>query len=133
MAKKKEVKKVEMTRAQKTEATKSIIKELLAIKPMKHNELIEETAKLYTERYKSEETENVNDVKGRAGSVLDIMKKESEVMYDGGMYALKARMPIPAPVEQEKETPAKKAEKATAKKDGFVRFAFGEDLPYYLM
>ena len=50
MAKKKEVKKVEMTRAQKTEATKSIIKELLAIKPMKHNELIEETAKLYTER-----------------------------------------------------------------------------------
>ena len=117
MAKKKEVKKVEMTRAQKTEATKSIIKELLAIKPMKHNELIEETAKLYTERYKSEETENINDVKGRAGSVLDIMKKESEVMYDGGMYALKARMPIPTSVKQAKEKPAKKAEKSTAKKE----------------
>ena len=112
MAKKQE-KKVEMTRAQKTEATKGIVKELLSVKPMKHNELIEETARLYTERYKSEETENVNDVKGRAGSVLDIMKKESEVMYEGGMYALKARTPIPAPVE---EVPAKKETKAKTKK-----------------
>ena len=112
MAKKKEEKKVEMTRAQKTEATKSIIKELLAIKPMKHNELIDETAKLYTQRYKSEETENVNDVKGRAGSVLDIMKKESEVMYEGGMYALKARMPVVAPEEPK----AKKTMKAKTKK-----------------
>lgn len=116
MAKKKEEKKVEMTRAQKTEATKTIIKELLAIRSMKHNELIEETARLYTERYKSEETENVNDVKGRVGSVLDIMKKESDVMYDGGMYALKARMPIPAPVETVEEKPAKKPAKAKAKK-----------------
>lgn len=116
MAKKKEEKKVEMTRAQKTEATKGIIKELLAVKPMKHNELIEETAKLYIERYKSEETENVNDVKGRVGSVLDIMKKESEVMYEGGMYALKARIPVPAPQETVEKTPAKKPAKAKAKK-----------------
>lgn len=116
MAKKKEEKKVEMTRAQKTEATKTIIKELLAIRPMKHNELIEETARLYTERYKSEETENVNDVKGRVGSVLDIMKKESDVMYDGGMYALKARMPIPAPVETAEKKPAKKPAKGKEKK-----------------
>ena len=115
MAKKQE-KKVEMTRAQKTEATKGIIKELLSVKPMKHNELIEETAKLYIERYKSEETENVNDVKGRVGSVLDIMKKESEGMYDGGMYALKARMPVPAPLETVEEKPAKKPAKTKAKK-----------------
>ena len=105
-----------MTRAKKTEATKGIIKELLAVKPMKHNELIEETAKLYIERYKSEETENVNDVKGRVGSVLDIMKKESEVMYEGGMYALKARIPVPAPQETVEKTPAKKPAKAKAKK-----------------
>ena len=115
MAKKKE-EKVAMTRAQKTEATKGIIKELLSVKPMKHNELIEETARLYTERYKSEETENVNDVKGRVGSVLDIMKKESEVMYDGGMYALKARMPMPAPTETTEEKSAKKPAKTKAKK-----------------
>ena len=116
MAKKKEEKKVEMTRAQKTEATKSIIKELLAIKPMRHNELIEETARLYTERYKSEETENVNDVKGRVGSVLDIMKKESEVMYEGGMYALKARALVLAPEEKKEEKPAKKTAKGKTKK-----------------
>ena len=116
MAKKKEEKKVEMTRAQKTEATKTIIKELLAVRPMKHNELIEETARLYTERYKSEETENVNDVKGRVGSVLDIMKKESDVMYDGGMYALKARTLLPVPAETVEEKPAKKPAKSKAKK-----------------
>ena len=88
MAKKKEEKKVAMTRAQKTEATKGLIQELLAVKPLRHNELIDETAKLYIERFKGEDTENVNDVKGRVGSVLDIMKKEGEVAFEGGMYAL---------------------------------------------
>ena len=121
MAKKKEEKKVAMTRAQKTEATKGIIKELLAIKPMKHNELIEETARIYVERHKGEDTENINDVKGRVGSVLDIMKKEGDVMYDGGMYALKARMPMPEPasVEEKTETKPKKTrtKKTTAKAD----------------
>ncbi len=96
-----------LTRAQKTEATKSIVKSILAIKPTRHNELIEEVAKTYTERYAGEDTENVNDVKGRVGSVLDIMKKESEVMYDGGTYALKARLPVP-PAEEETPTPKKR-------------------------
>ena len=114
MAKKKE-EKVAMTRAQKTEATKGIIKELLSVKPMKHNELIEETARLYTERYKSEETENVNDVKGRVGSVLDIMKKESEVMYDGGMYALKLKIAEQPQVETAESKPIKKARKTAVK------------------
>lgn len=93
-----------LTRAQKTEATKVIIKELLAIKPLRHNELIEEVAKEYVHRHEGENTENINDVKGRVGSVLDIMKKDSEVGYDGGMYALKARMitPNPPPIEEEK-------------------------------
>ncbi len=121
MAKKKEEKKVAMTRAQKTEATKGIIKELLAVKPMKHNELIEETARIYVERHKGEDTENINDVKGRVGSVLDIMKREGEVMYDGGMYALKARMPMPAPAPVEEKTEEKpkktRTKKATVKEE----------------
>ena len=79
MAKKKTENKV-MTRAQKTEAVKGLVKELLAIKLHRHNELIDAVAKLYTERYHGEDTENANDVKGRVGSVLDIMQKESEVM-----------------------------------------------------
>lgn len=114
MAKKKETK-VAMTRAQKTEATKGLIKELLAVKALRHNELIEETAKLYIQRFKGEDTENVNDVKGRAGSVLDIMQKESEVMYDGGMYALKTRIPAPAPVETAEEKPKKTRSRKAAK------------------
>lgn len=97
---------VVVTRAEKKDATKSLIKEVLAVKPLKHNELLDEVAKLYTERFGGEETENVNDVKGRVGSVLDIMKKDGDVMQDGGVYALKARMAeMPAaPVE---ETPKK--------------------------
>ena len=110
MAKKQEIKVV--TRAEKKDATKSVIKELLAVKPLKHNELIEETAKIYTQRFGGEDTENVNDVKGRVGSVVDIMKKDSEIMYDGGMYALKSRLPAP-PVEEKKED---KAEEKPAKK-----------------
>ncbi len=116
MADKQEEKK-SMTRAQKTEATKKIVKEALAEKLMRHNELIDEAAKIYVTRHEGESTENINDVRGRVGSVLDIMKKNSEVGYDGGMYALKARIAPPPeekPVE-EKETPAPKKRGRKAK------------------
>ncbi len=103
-----------LTRAQKTEATRQIVREVLAKSPIKHNELIDEVANGYLLRH-GEEGENLNDVRGRVGSVLDIMKKNSEVMYDGGMYALKARI-MPPPLE---EQPVKKrrsgAKKAEAK------------------
>ena len=110
-----------VTRAEKKDATKNLIKECLAVKPLKHNELLDEVAKLYKERFGGEETENINDVKGRVGSVLDIMKKDSEVAYDGGMYALKAREIPEKPVEKAekkavKAEPAKKTAKKTAKK-----------------
>lgn len=108
------------TRAEKKDATKNIIRELLAVKPYKHNELIEEVARIYTQNFAGDETDNVNDVKGRVGSVLDIMKKESDVAYEGGVYALKARtMPAPAPVAEsktEEEKPVKKATRTRAKK-----------------
>ncbi len=97
-----------LTRAQKTEATKVIIKALLAVKPLRHNELIEEVAKEYVHRHEGDATENINDVKGRVGSVLDIMKKDGEVGYDGGMYALKSRMVAPNPPETAEEKPVKK-------------------------
>ena len=99
-----------VTRAEKKDAAKNIIKELLAAKPHKHNELIDEAAKLYAERLGSDG--NINDINGRIGSVLDIMKKESEVAYEGGVYALKARMPMPTPVAEPSLSPASVAEKA---------------------
>ncbi len=111
MAKKEEKK--PLTRAQKTEATKGLIKELLAVKPMRHNELIDEVAASYAARYEGEDTENKNDVKGRVGSVLDIMKKESDVIYDGGLYALKARLPVPPQAKTTRKRTVKAAEKTT--------------------
>ena len=84
---------------------KNLIKECLAVKPHKHNELLDAVATLYVERFGGEDADNINDVKGRIGSVLDIMKKEGDVTYDGGTYALKARV-MPAPTVEEK--PAKK-------------------------
>ncbi len=108
MAKKAEPK--GLTRAQKTEATKSLIKEILALRPTRHNDLIDEVAKEFVLRHGGEDTENINDVKGRVGSVLDIMKKESEITLDEGTYALKARLPLP-PVEVALEKPVKKTTK----------------------
>ena len=105
-----------VTRAEKKDAAKNVIREILAVKPLKHNELIEEAAKLYVQRFGGD---NVNDVNGRIGSVLDIMKKESDVMYEGGMYALKARLPISVPEiveEKAEEKPVKKATRARTKK-----------------
>lgn len=105
-----------VTRAEKKDATKNLIQECLAVKPHKHNELLDAVAKLYVERFGGEDTENINDVKGRIGSVLDIMKKESDIMYDGGMYALKARALPQPPAEKAEEKPAKKTAKKTVKK-----------------
>ncbi|MBQ5929651.1 MAG: restriction endonuclease [Clostridia bacterium] len=104
-----------VTRAEKKDAAKNLIKEVLSIQPLKHNDLLDEAAKLYSKRYGAD-TDNPNDVKGRIGSVLDIMKKEGDVGIDGGVYALKARLPMPAPVEISAETPAEKPVKKTAKK-----------------
>ena len=107
---------VAVTRAEKKDAAKNVIREILAVKPLRHNELIEEAAKLYTQRFGGD---NVNDVNGRIGSVLDIMKKESDVMYDGGMYALKARGMMPPPEkaqEKTEEKPEKKTTKTRTKK-----------------
>ncbi len=108
------------TRAEKKDATKNLIREILAVKPLKHNELLDEVAKLYAEHY-GDGSENVNDVKGRIGSVLDIMKKESDIMYDGGMYALKARMVMSEPrgeksiKTEEEPAPKKRGRKPKAK------------------
>lgn len=105
-----------VTRAAKKDAAKNLIRELLAVKPHKHNELIDAASALYVERF-GEGGENMNDVKGRIGSVLDIMKKESDVGYDGGMYALKARLPQPPP-EIVVQEPPKTEEKPAPKKRG---------------
>lgn len=114
--KKKETAAPVVTRAEKKDAVKNLIKELLAIKPYRHNELLDEAAKLYAERWGGKDAMNVNDVKGRIGSVLDVMKKDGDVGYEGGMYALKARLPIPTPQPEAEEKTEEKPKKTRAKK-----------------
>lgn len=111
---KKEEKKV-LTRAEKNAGAQEIVKELLAVKPLKHNELIDEASKIFHQRFGEEGDADVHGVKGRIGSVVNNMEKESVVMEDGGMYALKARMMPAPPVATEEEKPKKKTRK-TAKK-----------------
>ena len=102
-----------LTRAAKKDATKKLIKDVLAKSSMKSNDLIDEAAKLYAAQFGGEENENPNDVKGRIGSVLDVMKKEYEVQFDGGVYALKAEE---TPKLEETEKP-KKARKTVKTKE----------------
>lgn len=103
------------TRAEKREAAKKVIREILQSADRKNNDLIDEAAKIFSERFGGEENENANDVKGRIGSVLDIMKKDGEVRYEGGMCGLNA--PVAAaetPVETAEEKP--KTKRKTTKK-----------------
>ena len=108
-----------LTRAEKKTATQTLIKDVLSQNSRKHNDLIDEVSKTYAEKFGGEDTENINDVKGRVGSVLDIMKKDGEVLYEGGMYALKnEKEPLTAPVEEtvKEEKPVKKTTRVKAKK-----------------
>ncbi len=76
-----------LTRAEKTDTAKKLIRALLEKSNFKSNELIDEGAKLYAQEFDSDE--KPNSVKGRIGSVIDVMKKEGEIVSEGGTYALK--------------------------------------------
>ena len=78
-----------VTRAEKNETIKSLVKDLLAVRPYKWSELLAESERLYTQKIEENDGHVSNDVRGRVGSVFDIMKKDGEVVFEGGMYALK--------------------------------------------
>lgn len=100
------------TRAEKKDAAKKLILEILQKGNKKASELIDEAAKLYAERLGGEDTENPNDVKGRIGSVLDVMKKDGEVSFDKGVYALKAEETVEEKPKKTTRAKTKKAESA---------------------
>ena len=113
-----------LTRAEKREEAKKLIKEILQNSNKKASELIDEASKIFAERFPSEETENINDVKGRIGSIIDVMKKDEEILFDGGKYALKVeekpkKRTKKAKVEQAEtvEEKPKKRTRKTAKKE----------------
>ena len=100
-----------ITRAEKRDNVKNLIREILSKESLKAGDLIDSAAKLYAERFGGEDTENPNDVKGRVGSVLDVMKKDGDVQFDGGVYALNA----PKQEEKAEEKPVKKTRRTTKK------------------
>ncbi len=104
------------TRAEKRDAAKNLIKELLEKGDLKASALIESAANEYTKRFQGEDTENPNDVKGRIGSVLDVMKKDGEVAFDGGVYALNAKTTPTEEAKPQEESKKKTTKKATKKK-----------------
>ena len=113
-----------ITRAEKTAAVKELFRELLTGKSYKRTELIDEAARLYTQRFPSGETENVNDVKGRMGSVFNIMKEEDEITSKDNLWSLKKAKKVEKaekaeeaekPVKAKKETKKTKAVKADKK------------------
>lgn len=103
----------ELTRQEKKDAVKGVVKELLQGATMRRTKLIDEASKLYVERFPAEENANVNDVKGRVGSVITLMEQAKEIFLVRGEMTLekpaekgatveeKAEEPVPAPVKEE--------------------------------
>ena len=102
-----------VTRAEKKDAAKRLIRDLLKQTNFKSNDLIDEAAKRFAQQFGGEETPN--DVKGRIGSVIDVMKKEGEIVNDGGMYALKSEILPTETVTGTEDKPKKRTRKAKAK------------------
>lgn len=116
-----------LTRAEKREEAKKLIKEILQNGDKKASELIDEASKIFAGRFPTEENENINDVKGRIGSLIDVMKKNEEITLEGGKYALKldekpkkrtkkAKEEKVENAETVEEKPKKRTRKTTAKK-----------------
>ena len=106
-----------VTRAEKNETIKSLIKELLSARPYKWSELLDESARKYEQKIEEKDGHVANDVRGRVGSVFDVMKKDGEVTFEGGMYALKQTAdkkieehPLAKNEEQKPEKPEEKVE-----------------------
>ncbi len=79
--------KTTQTRAEKKDNAKKIIRKVLEEQSYASGALIEAASAVYTETYGGEDVPN--DVKGRIGSVIDVMKKEGEIALVKGKYALK--------------------------------------------
>ncbi len=76
-----------VTRAEKANRMKNILRELLQDRTYKWNEILEASAKIYEERYPGE-TPDANDLKGKIGSVLSLMEDGGEMRFEAGTCSL---------------------------------------------
>ena len=89
---KKEEKTVALTRAQKKEIVKKLTKEVLQTES-KWADLVDRVALRYQEEYPTPENANLNDVKGRVGSVLHVMQEAGEILVEGNLVKLPENAP----------------------------------------
>ena len=84
---KKAGKAVVLTRAQKKEIVIKLTKEILKTE-CKWADLVDRVALRYQEEYPTPENANLNDVKGRVGSVLYVMQEAGEIVIEGNLVKL---------------------------------------------
>ncbi len=96
-----------MTKKEKALRMKVILKELLEKRSYKWNELLDAAVKAHTERY-PEESGDVNDLKGRIGSVLSLMEDNKEISVKDNVYSLPMKAKKISDRAEEKQTKEKK-------------------------
>ncbi len=106
-AHKKAEKAVVLTKAQKKEIVKKLTKEALKTES-KWADLVDRVALRYQEEYPTPENANLNDVKGRVGSVLHVMQEAGEILVEGNLVKLPEKAPK---VEKESTVSASNEEK----------------------
>ncbi|MBQ8320661.1 MAG: restriction endonuclease [Clostridia bacterium] len=118
---KKEKEKV-LTRAERIDSLKALVRETLSTE-RKWSELLDDVVKAYLEKNPTEKGGNVNDVNGRVGSIIGQMKKDGEVIVEGGVAKLSVGKEVAQKSEEKAAEPAaektekKVEEKPEAKKE----------------
>ena len=102
---------VVLTRAQKKEIVKKLTKEVLETE-CKWADLVDRVALRYQEEYPTPENANLNDVKGRVGSVLYVMQEEGKILVEGNLVKLSENKPK---AEKESAVSVSNEEKPTEK------------------
>ena len=103
----KQTEKAPVTKKEKALRMKVILKELLEKRSYKWNELLDAAVKAHTERY-PEESGDVNDLKGRIGSVLSLMEDNKEISVKDNVYSLPMKAKKISDRAEEKQTKEKK-------------------------
>jgi len=127
---KKEQEKPVVTRAEKANRMKNIIRELLSARDYKWNELLDASAKAYMDKFPGE-TDDMNDLKGKMGSAFSLLEAAKETRFESGMCSLignenpekekniSVKEPVrPAKTEKKAAEPKEEAAKTEPKKRG---------------
>ena len=76
-----------VTRAEKANRMRAILRELLGERTYRWNELLDSSAKAYADKYPGE-IEDMNDLKGKMGSVLSLMEDAGEMHFEANICSL---------------------------------------------